>query len=146
MDLFSKRKAKYNNVWQTGFRFAFLVVIVTVLSTVFIVERFMWQGVTTAKYFWFVIAVCYAVVCWCVTLFFGVLRIAGKLSLADIVIGLLFLYICGSYLLLNGNPSMHWWLFLLMIPLYAVMRTACANRLLKRFILDRKSTRLNSSH
>ena len=134
MDLFSQKIIK-GAFWQSGFRFAFLVVLISVLSTVLIVDQFIWQGVITAKYFWFVVAMCCAVGCWCVALLSGRGRV-GKLFLADIGVGLLAIYVCSSYLLLNREPLMHRWLFLLMIPLYAMVRTSCTDRQLKRFIVD----------
>ncbi|MDR2040603.1 MAG: O-antigen ligase family protein [Bacteroidales bacterium] len=119
--------------WQSALRFAiFFVTLAFVISTVFFIDRSIWQGVITAKYFWFAIAMCLVLSYWSVMLLFWKI----KINLTDVILGLLMTYIELNYYVINGNPSMHWWLFLLMLPLYAMIRTTCANRQLKSLALD----------
>ena len=121
--------------WQTSFKFIFFIALVAVFVTVFVSDSLLCQGVITAKYFWFAVTMCIAVIFWFVVLLLGALPVSRKLSFADYGVALLVVYICINYFLLNEKTSMHWWLFLLLIPLYIMMRTACVDQQLKRLVL-----------
>ncbi len=106
--------------------------LVAVLSTVFAVDHLLWQGVTTGKYFWFAAALC---ICMMVALPVFLYQ-QGGLRITDIFAGLFAGYLCINYFLLNDWPSMHWWLFLLMLPLYVIVRMVGENPQLRQRLLD----------
>ncbi len=108
--------------------------LTAVLADVFIVDSFLWQGAITGKYFWFAAAMCIAVPLILSATFFSLRREKRVLRRADIWIFLLATYWVVNYCLLNGWPNMHWWLFLLTIPLYAVVRAACEDEITKRLL------------
>ena len=111
-------------------RFVFLVSYLAVISTVFITNDSFFHGFITAKYFWFASVMC-------VVSLFIPFRISWKneIRLTDILFGLLFVYVCANYFLLNGRSNMHWWLTLLMAPLYIAIRTVAKDEKLRHWLI-----------
>ncbi len=126
-------KAKVTLMKAQIIRLAILVALAVVLSTVFAVDNFLWQGTITGKYFWFAAAMCFSVALWVVV---SLLKLPAKVHCrsTDLWVLLLAVYILVNYWVLNGWPNMHWWLFLLMIPLYVMVRTTAGDEQMKRWL------------
>ena len=109
---------------------ALLIVLVSVLCTVFVTNSSFPQSAVTAKHFWFAAAVCFA------SLFipFSISK-SNKTHLTDVLFCVLALYVCCNYFFLNGNPDMKWWLTLLMFPLYFAIRLISGDDNLRRWLL-----------
>ncbi len=102
------------------------------LFTVCYVDSFLWQGVTTGKYFWFAAVMCIVIP---ISLGWGIGQ-KFYIRRADIWVFLFVGYIVANYWLCSGWPDMHWWLFLLMIPLYMSVRTICENGNMGRWVCN----------
>ena len=112
-------KAKNRMFCKPHSNSAFSFVIFTcVFFTVFMSDISLWQGVITAKYFWF--ASTMSIVS--IVLPFQLFR-KSNIYLTDVFVVLLIIYICINYACFGGQPNIHWWLTLLMIPLYVGIRT-----------------------
>jgi len=104
------------------FSYVILIVLSAMFSTVFVTDGSLWQGVVVAKYFWFTVIICIA------TLLIPLkLSKKNEIYLTDILFGAFTIYICINYLSSNGHPNMHWWLTLLMFPLYVAVRSVSGN-------------------
>jgi len=111
-------------------RITTVIVIATALATVFIVDRSLCQGVVSAKYFWFTGSVCV------MSLFLPSLIFKkNEIYIVDVLFAFLIVYIFINWIFLNGNVSMHWYLFLLMIPLYVAVRMMVVNEQFRRLLL-----------
>ncbi len=91
------------------------------LLTACVVDRSLWRGVITTKYFYFTAMLCLAVP------LTGYLAVYHKyrfplIRYADLAVALFAVYAIFHRLVVGGGNQMHWWLFLLMIPFYAVVR------------------------
>ena len=108
-----------------------LSVLTATFSTVFITDSSLFQGVVTAKYFYFAAVMC------AVSIILPS-RISRKyeLNVIDVLLGAFTVYICINWYFLNGNPNIHWWLTLLMIPLYFAVRKATVDEKLRRWFLN----------
>ena len=111
--------------------FFILIVFGLAFSTVFIYDSSLPQGIVTAKYFWFAVFIC-------VVLLVLPFRLQGKneFYLVDVLLGIFATYVCINWFFLNGNPDMHVWMTMLMIPLYVVVRKADANEKLHKWLLN----------
>ena len=107
-----------------------VIVYAIVLSTVFVVDNSLCQGIISAKYFWFATIMC------AISLFSFLFFKKNEIYLADIPYAVLIVYICINWFFLNYNASMHWYLFLLMIPLYVALRAMANNEQLRRIFLN----------
>ncbi len=112
-------------------RLLLLVAVFAVLSTVFTTDNFLWQGVVTAKYFWFAAVMC-------MVSFLILFQFSGKheIHITDLLFGVLAVYISINYFFRDTHPGMHWWLTLLMIPLYVAVRAVTGNEKSRRWLLD----------
>lgn len=111
--------------------FAFLILFLGILFTVTITDDFLWQGVVTAKYFWFATVMCIVSVLIPLSL-----PKKGEIHVTDLLLGILVVYFCVNYFFLNNHPGMHWWLTLLMVPLYVAVRVTAANGNMRRWLTD----------
>jgi O-antigen ligase len=105
-----------------------------VLFTVVIICPSLWRETITGKYFWLAVVMGITVVSGTVTFFYTFPK--PKLRNTDVWVFLFVIYIVLNFLLLNGRPVMHWWLFLLMIPLYVMVRFAAENKMIRRYLPD----------
>ena len=121
------------NIFRNGTLLGKWIAIIAIgcaLSTVFISDRYMWQSVVTAKYFWFAMVMC------AVSLLIPFqLSKRKEIYIADILCGVLLIYICINWFCLNGRPNMRLWLTLLMIPLYVAVRTVARNEKLMMWLI-----------
>lgn len=109
-------------------RWAIVFIFIVFLSTIFVIDSSVWQGEITANYFWFAAVICASIL-------FIPIRFSEKWKIVftDILSSILALSVCFNWLHLYAYPDMHWWLSLLMIPLYVIARTVIENEELKRF-------------
>ena len=107
-----------------------LIALVAVISTVFATDKVLFHGVITAKYFWFAVAISV------VSLFmpFSISR-KNEIHVADILFGVFSVYVCFNYFCLNSHPDMHWWLTLLIFPLYIAVRSLSGNEMFRRLLV-----------
>lgn len=101
--------------------------LLAIFLTACVVDNSLWRGVTTAKYFYFTMVLCFAVP------LTGYLVARRKYPFpftrsVDIAVGLFALYVIIHRLIMGGGNQMQWWLFLLMIPFYAVARALIERR------------------
>ena len=120
----------HNYIFLTKRTFAVLA-FAAVLSTVFAVDSSLCQGIVSAKYFWFIIVLC-------IISFFIPFQIFKKteIYIVDVLYLVFVVYISINWFFLNGQTNMHWYLMLLMIPLYIAMRTIAENKQLRQQLLD----------
>lgn len=97
------------------------------LLTICIFDKSLWRGVTTAKYFYFSFIICLALP---LMIYLIICRKLNRplLRSADIPITFFVMYIILHRLFMGGGNEMHWWLFLLMIPYYIIMRAFTESR------------------
>ena len=134
-DLFlSNLKIRLVAVFPRFLLFIPLTALVTVLCTVFIVDEFLWEGVKTAKYFWFSSAM-FITLPLIFVLFLLERKIIIALRRADIFFLLLWGYIILNFCLLNTNQDIRFLLSLLMLPLYIVIRMAICGGEQQRWFL-----------
>ncbi len=103
-----------------GLLFAFLL-------TTCVVDRSLWRGATTAKYFYFTAMLCLAMP----LTGYRITRRKCPFPLirsTDIVVSLFVLYVVLHRVIMGGGNKMHWWIFLLMIPFYALVRILTEHR------------------
>lgn len=94
--------------------------------TICILDKSLWRGVTTAKYFYFTLVMCLVVP---LTTYMTICRKLPRplVRHADISIGLFVIYVIFHRLFMGGGNEMHWWIFLMTIPFYVVMRVHTEN-------------------
>ena len=98
--------------------FAFTIVILTV----FVTDNSLYQGVISAKYFWFAVVIC-------IISFLIPFCIFKKIDIyiIDVLSFAFIAYICINWFFLNNRTNMHWYLTLMMIPLYIAVRIVAEN-------------------
>ncbi|MDR2038655.1 MAG: O-antigen ligase family protein, partial [Bacteroidales bacterium] len=109
-------------------QFLFGAALVALFSTVCIVDASLWRGAVTGKYFWFASAMCLAVPLWCIRMYRNP-QGDPVIRSADIAFAAFAVYAVLRHVLTEGiGGGMHWYLFLLMIPLYAMIRSLSGSR------------------
>ncbi|HBX20458.1 MAG TPA: hypothetical protein DEF88_08425 [Porphyromonadaceae bacterium] len=101
--------------------------LLALFLTICIVDTTLWRGVRMAKYFYFTVALCLSMPV------LGSFIVCRKyrfflIRTADIAVALFVFYIISHRIIMGGGNEMHWWLFLLVIPFYALVRTFAENR------------------
>lgn len=101
---------------------ALVIFLLIILFTVCAINSDLWQGVVTAKYFYFacVIAISVAGV--------AIWYIRRQLQLfvirfTDVSVAIFFIYVVIHQFMNSGIFGVQWYLFLLMFPLYFLVRT-----------------------
>lgn len=118
---------------ERGIHIVFFIAIASIVSTVFVANNFLFHGDTMAKCFWFATAMCFFVL-----LFPFFISKNVVIRVTDILFYMFAFFVCVNYFILNGHPNMHWWLTLLMFPLYVGFRgflDRCNNKFKESFLV-----------
>ena len=119
MNRCSKNIYKLINVYRTK---AFIVFPFIILCTVCATNSELWQGVITAKYFYFACAVSISVAgiaIWHIRC----RQQTPVIRYTDVAVSIFFVYVIIHQLVSGGISGVKWNLFLLMLPLYFFVRT-----------------------
>lgn len=102
------------------------ILLLAFFLTVCVVDPALWRGAITAKYFYFSAVTCFALPA-SAYLLIGRKKGCTLIRTADIAVILFISYIVAQRIFIGGAKDMHCWLFLLMIPLYVIVRAFAEN-------------------